>query len=184
MSEAQKPASQPLTFADILNLFRSNIAKFQAELTKVREQLEHARRRREELQVLPPPPGEICDRLLAVLDYRAENYRRQLMQRVHGLAGECAKPEDSQGLQASMQLLQNPGVYAGQEIEAMLVFMCRDQVRVGLLKAIKEAGFKFGPVMRERAAELEKLNAQIAELEASERRMVDELEAIRAKARS
>jgi hypothetical protein len=184
MSEAQKPASQPLSFADILGLFRTHTDKFRADLTKVREQLEHARRRREDLQVLPPPPAEVCDRLLAILDRRAAEYQRTIMLRVKGLAGECAKPDDSQGLQMSMQLVQNPAAFSGWEMEGLLVFMFRDEIRAGMLKAIQAMGLKHGPTMRERAAELEKLDAQIAELEASDQRMVDELDAIRAKAAS
>jgi hypothetical protein len=183
MSEAQKPVSQALSFADVLNLFRSNIAKFQAELTKMREQIEAAKRRREELQVLQLPDDECADFGAQVLARRAADYEKRLLARLSCVTERPLQDATSPGLQMSMLLLGGQGPVSGQELEAALAyFLHPDQVSAGLKRALAAGVAKRGPGRAEREAELAKLDAQIAQLETKEKAMLAELETIKRKA--
>lgn len=164
--------------ASWLDTFRSNAAQLKSRLKDTREDLEKARRRREELFALPPPAEEICDRLVSILDQRAEWYKTNLLKRLQSLAGECAKLESSQGLQSSLQLLQNPAQYSAQEMEGLLAYLVRDQVRNGILKALKDAGLKCGPALKARPVELRQLEARITELEGVEASMLRDIDSI------
>jgi hypothetical protein len=160
-------------------MFKSDLGKARSKLQSVRQDLENARGRWDELKKLPPPPEEIVARLMHVLDRRAAGYEQMIRQRLASIAPDCARPEDTPGLQISMMLLQNPGQYQGQEIEGLLVFIFRAQIEAALLKAVRAAKLKCGPPAADRAAELDRLDVQIKQLEEQEAAIVAEFNSLR-----
>jgi hypothetical protein len=166
--------------ADLLSLFRSNIGNVRARRKKIQDDLEQARRRREELRTTPLPDEEICNILMAHLDRRAAAYEGDLAQRVRGFAHDFIKyGVSSPGLQQAGILSTNLYAISGAELEACLAYVARDQVRANLLKTIKGLGLKSGAPRAERAAQLEQSEARIKDLEAQDAEIATEIEALR-----
>ena len=169
----------------LLDVFRSTAGKMRSQLHSVRENLESARRRREELQTLPLPPEEISDILIAILDRRAAHYPRLLAVRTDFLQRRPLTNAESPALQqaAVMALSEASNTPSCVELEGVLMFLFRDQVCDGLRRAIKasmlERGVKCGAPRAERNVELAQLESKIADLDREEASMLAELAAVR-----
>jgi hypothetical protein len=158
--------------ANLLSMFRSNAAQFRAKLGKVREDLERARRRRDELRVLPLPPAERAALLMKVMQDKGEKYAQIVRRNVASLLSD---PLDT----GSPGLLNSPILKHEQVSDGMLAYYFPDQVRAVLERVAKEITPEPGPGLAERKAELAQLDKQIAELEREEKEMLAELEAIK-----
>jgi chromosome segregation ATPase len=170
--EALEAAKKLWNLAD----FRSGIAKRRAELKGVSDDLERARRRREELRIVALPAAERAVVLMEVLEKRAARYREQLIGRLKSLLQDPFATSESPGLQMSSLLFSNQVQVSGQEMEGMIAYFHLDQLQPGLAEVAKASMSKAGPPLAEREAELKTLDTRIQELEAVEKAMLAEFE--------
>lgn len=165
---------------NLLTLFKSDVAKVRERRAATRKALELARREYEEMKTLPPPADETCARFMRILDQRAAGfYESHLKARLRGLAPDTAKLDDSQGLQVSMILFQNPGQFSGYEMEGALVYFFRNAIQAGLLQSLKGLGMKCGPSAADRVQKLVDLEAKVKLHEQDDKALDAELDALR-----
>jgi hypothetical protein len=166
--------------ASLLSLAKSDIAKVLERRKDIKKARELECRNFEEMLTQPLPVEESCARLMKILDRRgAEFYELWLKRRLAGLATECAKINDSQGLQASMILFQNAGQLSPQELEGFFAFFFRDVVQSGLLRSLKNLNMKCGASAADRVQKLVDLEAKVKQLEQDEKAIDAELDALR-----
>ncbi len=169
----------------LLQLFRTSAGKFRAELADVREKLEAARRRREDLLTLPLPAGDFKDFLGSVLDRRAAAYEENLARRIGFFVVNAPKKSAEHPSFASASLVADgSGMLSCGYVEQCFAYFFKDQVLAGLVALAAKTGTKPGPSRAEREAQLPKLETEIAALEAREAEMVKELESIRQEAKT
>lgn len=161
---------------DLLSLFRSNLGDVRARMKKVQDDLESARRRREELRIQPLPAEEICDALMENLDRRAVWYEDNLKKRILSLSHDfIVNGAESPGAQNSAVLTSGQAI-TGQELEQMLVHLGRDLVRASLLKTIRGLGLKSGAPRAARVKQLAQVEIEIKELEIQDKKFQQEID--------
>lgn len=163
----------------LLSIFKSHAGKFKSSLADVRAKSSRAKQRREDLRTLPLPPEEVVEVMCGVLSARAAAYEQTMRNRVMHALADPNVTSDSPGIAQTAYLVNGYGV-SGAEVEGMIAYFCRDQLRTQMQKiAGQDAGRKHGPPRAEREAELQALEVEIADLELREKEMVAELDAIR-----
>lgn len=172
--------------ANLLNIFRSDIGKLRGQLHETRKELEGARRRREDLLTLPLPPDDVADLLCQLVERSAAQYPMRIRQKYEFLLRKPLMEVGSPGLQQFHPLLPAEGlnIPMAPDLEAAICFMFLPQVKDGIRRAVTAMGYVHGPKKSERVAELAKIETRIAELEASEKEMLTELEALRSELNS
>lgn len=164
--------------ANLLDLFRSDLGKIQSRLRTVREGLERAKQRREELMILPPPPDEVADKIIAVLELRATSFAQEFDQLTDHLRRDPLVTAESPGVMNS-NILFRGDIPRSRQIEGLLFECFGDQLRNAIKRRCAAVKCKTGPSVRDREAELQQLKVQCADLEREERDMVKELDAVR-----
>lgn len=147
---------------------------FASEVKRVREDLERAKRRREDLMSLPPAKADVVELLCGFIDRAADHYPAMLQQSIAGLlrqpliAPEIAQ-QHTEGL--VLTLRHSP---AGRHdrpslegAEAALMYVHRDAFKKAIADAVNGMPWPqaTGPRRRDREAELAKLAVEIPALE-------------------
>jgi len=160
-----------------LDVFRSDVGKFRARLKKTREELETARRRREELLTVPLPPADVAELLCQLIDRSARQYPIRLQHKIDFILRKPLMDATNPGLQQFHPLLPAEGMNTPfpADLESAVSFLFTDVVKEGIRRALVQMRYAHGPGRIERVAELQKLETRIAELEQQEKTMASEL---------
>ena len=144
--------------------FRSKVASLRSSVATLEKQLELARRRREDLKILPPTKAEVVEILCGWVRAEAEKYPTTLrhcldkLQRdrdpVTGLPRYgCA------GIVPDILIFADTGRHHEvTEIQSTLAFFLKDVLCAGIERAVGEMSWRAGPPLAERVAELDRLD--------------------------
>ena len=167
-----------------LNIFRTTAQDLKAKAGALRGQLEKARRRREDLMTMPRPKNEVADILGQLVDREADKYPEELRKSAHRLVTEPLRGIEGQELYRVYSPLRAPNAGQSGVHDVSIVALCflfRDQIKSGLRDAVEKMEYPTdtGPALADRAAEIQKLNKEIAQLESQEREMFEAIEKAR-----
>jgi hypothetical protein len=170
----------------IFEKIRSALGGATSELATLRAKLEQLRQRREYLQAAALPREDVMAAIVARVDRLGADYPRQLKRYVEASAVTATRYEKLGRLADHVRPLHLVAANGATNSaptttlsEAALCYVVGDAIKARLLAALAEADLAWptevGPPAAQRAAELQTLERQIAELEAEERELVDQL---------
>jgi hypothetical protein len=171
----------------IFEKIRSALGGATSELATLRGKLEQLRQRREYLLAAALPRADVEAAIVARVDRLAADYPRQLSRYLSSASIASTKVSKLDRLADHVRPLHlAPGgggatnsAPTASLAESAMCFFLRDTLKERLLAALAEADLAWpaevGPPAAQRAAELQTLERQIAELEAEERELVDQL---------
>lgn len=146
---------------------KKSIASIGSEATKLRTELEKARREREELAAAPITREELTDALCDWIDRIGESYPRHLVSTVSHIRDHAEI--NPQSLTVPPALLTVHGGGSSPQVQpAALCFLLADVLKDGMRRAVEALPYPTAPGLP-RAEKVEKLAAldkQIAKLEA------------------
>lgn len=168
-----------MPLSDFLKKFRSSAETIKNELAEAERALELARRRREELLILPPTKSEVVKILCDWVHLEAKKYPTTLRSNLNRLLRErsplTGAPANGHSAYVPdiLTIGETGKIPSSAHLQSTLTFFLEDVLCSGIERAVKDLpDWNAGPAQAERVAELEKVDRTIAELEQKLREMV------------
>lgn len=160
------------------NMLKNILGGFKTTLKDVRQQLEVARRRREELLSLPMAKEDLHGLLDEMVSRRAKEYEEALRGRVEHAGHIPLANITSPHLRGATVLLRNNATTSPLEMEGALAYLFADQIQKRLHEVVEQLhrGESDTSSTADRYAEISALDTKISELSEREAEMVRELE--------
>jgi hypothetical protein len=159
-------------------LFKTGAQALKTQATALRQRLEKARRRREDIQHMALPREEVAALLADWVDQRAAQYPGQLRASADFILRNPARSASDQSVQAwnPFQMLYDPTKVSPEAF----CYLLGEQIKAGLRRAVLAMDYPTeGPPRATRVAELRKLNEEIEQLEAEEKSIAEQVADLR-----
>jgi len=163
-------------FDKIRTSFRDGLKTLRDEESRLRAQLETARRRREDLLTLKLAKADVVALLVGMVDSKAERYPATLRAAIEGLINSTQTKRDKLGVAIQVRggifsPIKSSGqsTVAGPEhLEVGFCYLFREQIKAAVAQAVEGMDWpaEVGPPPAQRTEELRQLDAQSQRIEA------------------
>lgn len=159
-------------------LWKTGAQQLRTQVADIKNRLEKARRRREDLETLPLPRADVAETLCQAVDRAAAAYVPSLRVRADFILRKPKITNEHLGLQQFNPLVVGFG--DNKITPAALCFFFGDMIKEKMRQAVDQLDYPSdGPSRADRERELVELENVIADLEAKEKLVAQEIAALK-----